>query len=226
MSKESNSICYLCGNPIERNPKDNHMTLSMDHVPPKQFFPKKIRKTETLNFQRIPSHKKCNEDYKLDEEYFYHCMYPAVEKVNPNMAKIMYEDLLRRSQKKQTQIIARKLLQNFRFVTDGGIYLPSGIVQFSIDNYRIQRIALKIARGLIYNETGKYMPSKNAKDFRLCLREDEVPELYNLSFKASPIKGVCPKVFSYKYFEFDNHHLLSMFYWESFMSCTLFDSPD
>jgi hypothetical protein len=119
-------ICYLCGDPIEQSPKNDSMILSMDHVPPKQFYPKGIHENEDLTLRLLPSHKKCNEDYKLDEEYFYHCMHPAVERSNPNMAKLMYEDLLRRSEKPQTQILARKLLQNIGFLTKGGIHLPAG----------------------------------------------------------------------------------------------------
>jgi len=218
-------ICYLCGCTIQKIPENDQMSLSMDHVPPKQFYPKQLRKNEDLNLQLVPSHKSCNEDYKLDEEYFYHCMYPVVERYNPNMARLMYVDLLRRSQKVQTQIIARKLLQNIKFITEGGIHLPAGVVQFAIEEYRIQRVALKIARGLLYLETNRYMPLENAKDIRLCLGEEEVPELYRLVFKASLLKGACRKIFSYKYFEFDTHHLFCMLFWESFMFCTCFDSP-
>ena len=199
------------------------MILSMDHVPPKQFYPKGIRENEDLNLRLLPSHKKCNEDYKNDEEYFYHCMYAAVERCNQKMAKLIYDDLQRRADKPQTKAMARRLLKDFKKVTDGGIHLPDGIVQFAIDEYRIQRVTLKIAQGLVYLETNRYMPLENAKDIRLCLEENEVPELYQLSFKASPIKGACPQVFSYRYFKFDTNHLLSMFFWESFMFCTLFD---
>ena len=48
-SRESGTICYLCGDPIERNPKDDSMKLSLDHVPPRQFYPKGIRENENLN---------------------------------------------------------------------------------------------------------------------------------------------------------------------------------
>ena len=40
----------------------------MDHVPPKQFFPKSVR-TESIrkNLWKVPAHKQCNGEYKLDE---------------------------------------------------------------------------------------------------------------------------------------------------------------
>jgi hypothetical protein len=209
-------ICYLCGQKLDTD-------MSDDHVPPKQFFPKKLRTKIKFNLQTAPSHKKCNGDYKNDEEYFYHCMYAAVERCNQKMAKSIYDDLQRRANKPQTRAMARRLLKDFKKVTEGGIHLPDGIVQFAVDEYRIQRVALKIAQGLVYLETNRHMPLENAKDIRLCLEENEVPELYQLGFRASPIKGSCPQVFSYRYFKFDTNHLLSMFFWESFMFCTLFD---
>ncbi len=214
--KRKVDICYLCSQKLEAD-------ISDDHVPPKQFFPKKLRTTSKFNLLTVPSHKKCNEGYKNDEEYFYHCMYAAVERCNQKMAKLIYDDLQRRANKPQTQAMARRLIKNFKKVTDGGIHLPDRIVQFAIDEYRIQRVALKIARGLLYLETNRYIPLENAKDIRLCLEENEVPELYQLSFKGSSIKGACPQVFSYRYFTFDTNHLLSMLFWESFMFCTLFE---
>ena len=211
-------ICYLCGKPIERK-------RSKDHVPPKQFYPEEIRVREKLNLLKLSAHEECNGDYKLDEEYFYAGMYPAVGRYNSNMAKLMYKDLLRRSEKPQIQILARKILQNSGSITKGGLHLPAGIVQVELDEYRIQRVVLKIARGLLYEEMGEYMPLDNAKDIRFCESEEEVPELYRLVFKASPTKGAYQKVFSYKYFEFDANHLLCLLFWGSFMYCVCFESP-
>ncbi len=151
-------------------------------------------------------------------------MYPAVQRSNPNMAKLMFEDLLRRSEKPQTQILARKLLRNTGFITKGGIHLPAGTVEIALDGYRMQRVVLKIAIGLLYEETSEYVPLGNAKDIRLCENEEDVPELYQLVFNASLIKGAYHKVFSYKYFEFDANHLLCMLFWGSFMFCVCFES--
>ncbi len=67
MSKTAKSICYLCGKEIDSKLNNNPMELSMDHVPPKQFYPKPVRKIENLNLNIAPSHKTCNEDYKQDE---------------------------------------------------------------------------------------------------------------------------------------------------------------
>ena len=95
LSKELESICYLCGGPIECSSKDDSMKLSMDHIPPKQFYPKSVRQQQNLNLELAPSHKKCNEEYRKDEEYFYHSLYLIVKPNSPNMGKIIWKDFKR-----------------------------------------------------------------------------------------------------------------------------------
>jgi len=56
-------------------------------------------------------------------------------------------------------------------------------------------------------------------DMRICEQESEVPEMYQLSWKAASIASSYPKVFSYKYFVFNGHHIISLLFWESFMFC-------
>lgn len=221
MSKMSDSICYLCGNPIERKPTDARMKLSMDHIPPKLFFPKELRKTENLNLQLAPSHKNCNEDYRKDEEYFYHSLYPVVAKNNPWMGGLFMQDFARKAKKPQTPAMLRKILEGVSPTTQGGIHLPSGMVQVSLDEYRLQRVAMKIARGVLFLATGRCFKDRQIVDIRFCLSESEVVDMYQLAWQVSPVFAVCPKVFSYKYFYFADrgYHILSMLFWEAFMYC-------
>jgi hypothetical protein len=225
MTKKTD-ICYLCGETIDLAPSDPNLERSRDHVPPQQFYPKELRPQKGLNLQRLPTHKKCNEAYRKDEEYFYHAMYPMVRSGNAGMAALIHRDFVRRAHKPQTPAMMRRLRRNFCFVTDGGIHLPPGVVKYSVDDHRIQRVVLKIARGLLYTVAGRYMPLENAKDIRLCLEEREVPELYHLAWKARPARGVYQKVFSYRHFEFDGLHLLSMLFWEAFMFCVAFEESE
>ena len=64
MKNNDKNICYLCGQVIEIKTKDDPNALSMDHVPPRQFYMKQIRATQNLNLDKAPSHKRCNEAYK------------------------------------------------------------------------------------------------------------------------------------------------------------------
>ena len=76
------STCCICGAFIDSDAVTPSDALSMDHVPPKQFYPKELRIDRNPNLWRVPTHKRCNEDYREDEEYFYHAMYAVVLKNN------------------------------------------------------------------------------------------------------------------------------------------------
>ena len=220
------STCYLCGEPIDRNALTPEDALSMDHVPPKQFYPKDLRTDRSPNLWLAPTHKRCNEDYRKDEEYFYHAMYSIVGKNNQEMGQQILADFARRTHKPQTPAMIRNILKTSRTVTEGGIHLPPGVVQLSVDQYRSERVVIKIAQGLIYLDCGVHLPRENCKDIRLCIDESDVPELYSLSWQGADSKMVCVDVFSYRRFEFENLHLLSMLFWESVMFCCAFEDSN
>jgi hypothetical protein len=138
------------------------------------------------------------------------------------------DDFHRRSQKPQTPALIRKVLKGVSSVTSGGIYLPNGKLEVQIDRSRIENVVLKIARGLFYIENNRFMPLKNAKDIRFCSNEGEVPELYRLYWPHVTLNGVCPEVFSDKYFYFESKklHLYTLLFWQAVMSCVAFEEPE
>jgi hypothetical protein len=219
MATSSNSVCYLCANPIERNPHNAEMELSMDHIPPRQFFPQPLRKEVNPNLDVAPSHKKCNNAYKDDEDYFYVSLYPLVANSNKRMAEVIFSDFARRSQKKQTPALLRKIFSGASGISAGGIILPRGKIEVLVDEARIQRVAGKIARGVLFISTGLCVSESDIVDMRLCEQEGEVPEMYQLSWRATEIKGRHPEVFSYRHLPFEGHHMMSLLFWEAFMFC-------
>ncbi|MBN2313189.1 MAG: hypothetical protein JXM79_04625 [Sedimentisphaerales bacterium] len=220
MAKETPQICYLCGDVIDPNSVQDQLKLSRDHVPPKQFFPKQVRNDENLNLEWAPSHKKCNNDYKDDEDYFYHSLYPLIANSNPGMAQTVFQDFVRRAHHPQTPALLRDIFSNASRISSGGILLPAYKVVINIDLAKIQRIAGKIARGVVFRKTGDYCPETNIVDMRICETESEVPEMYQLSWKATSIESTYPKVFSFKYFPFlQEYYILSLLFWEAFMFC-------
>ena len=221
--KNTNTLCYLCGKIIKNNTDDLDLKLSMDHVPPKQFFPKAIRQQYDLNLDLVPSHKKCNEDYRKDEEYFYHSMYPLVAENNPKMGQMIFQDLKRRTHKPQTPAMIRNILRNVSTVTQGGIHLPVGKAEWSLDEVRLQQNAIKIAHGVLALNNVAYIPESNCIDIRFYENKDEVIELYKLSWQASPIRGERPEIFSYQDVFINNKHLVNSLFWESFMYCLCFE---
>lgn len=215
---KTNPICYLCGRNIETS------NLSDDHVPPKAFYPKGIR--AGLNLWVIPSHKTCNEIYREDEEYFQHAFLIEVLNQKPPITKHLMSDFHRRSQRPQTPALLRKILKEVSNITPGGIYLPNRIRQVQIDKYRIQRVVLKIVRGLFYIDNRSFLPLEKAKDIRFYSNNSDAPELYRLYWPYVKLRCVCPDVFSYKYFKFDNLHLYSLMFWETVMFCVAFENPE
>jgi len=57
------------------------------------------------------------------------------------------------------------------------------------DKVRLQRAAIKIGRCLFYRDHKRVMPNENCKDIRLCEREEDVPELYTLSWEMSKVNA-------------------------------------
>jgi len=220
MPDKVTKICYLCGKPIEGKSSD-------DHIPPKQFYPKEIRESENLNLQLVPSHGQCNNGFKDDEEYFYASLYPLVEKYNPDMAAKIFRDFARRCQKPQMPAKLRNIYDDVSGMTKGGIHLPAGIVEINVDLCKIQRIAGKIARGVLFLSTEKYVPEANIVDMRICPEESEVPDMYQISWKcAGSVKGPYHQVFSYKYMQYKQCHIISLFFWEAFMFCVTIQESD
>jgi len=133
------------------------------------------------------------------------------------MARIIFADLARRCEKFQSRILLRSIFSSASNVSKGGIILPRHRIECTVDLYRIERIAGKIARGAMFLATELYVPETSIVDMRICEEESEVPEMYRLSWQAAKPQGSYHRVFSYKYMSFDNYHLLSLLFWEAFM---------
>jgi hypothetical protein len=62
---QPNTVCYLCCQPITTEENWNR-----DHIPPARFFGNAVKKTTNLQLQWLPTHVKCNSDYRRGEELF------------------------------------------------------------------------------------------------------------------------------------------------------------
>jgi len=238
-------VCCLCGKPAT---KEDRMTR--EHAPPKQFYPKSLRRG--LNLWVVPTHRSCNNKHKADEEYFYHALYPFVANVNARMASVILDDLRRQAAEPQTRTLLRRILQSPQTSTGGGIVLPPGMVRLDVDAHRLEQVAVKIGRCLFYRDHRRVMPYENCKDIRLCEREEGVPELYRLSWELSKVnvsslapsrpggivvvedaeegkaQAVDRRVFDYRaaYIEERRLHLYTLAFWEAFVFCMAFQEPD
>lgn len=243
MSNET-QVCCLCGKYATADDR-----ITREHVPPKQFYPRSLR--DGLNLWVVPTHKSCNNKHKADEEYFYHALYPLVANVNPKTAEVILDDLKRRAKEPQTPTLLRSILKTSRTTTEGGILLPPGVVRVNANKCRLQQVAIKIGRCLYYRDHKRVMPHENCKDIRLCEREEDVPELYTLSWAFSKVNvndlvpsepggvvvvddpdagqalAACRQVFDYRpaYLEENRLHLYTLRFWEAFVFCMAFENP-
>lgn len=69
INRKNITDCYLCG--LNLKGENN-----ADHVPPKQLYGKKIRKTFNPQLQTLPVHKDCNLSFQYDEDYFVNTLIP------------------------------------------------------------------------------------------------------------------------------------------------------
>ena len=222
MSKPSESICYLCGGAIERNPKNELMELSMDHVPPLQFYPKQIRGEIEGRLLKLPTHKRCNMSFKNDEEYFVHTYSYHVDQ-NSDKACQLIEEIKRRSRKKQSQRLLHMIQKEFADVTIGGIHLPDGIIVHNVNAARVDRIIRKIVQGLYYLEENKYLPHETAMWVQLYEKPNDMPDVFSKVFcETGSCKGVYPKAFSYRHLNIQNYSYWSMLFWDSLLFCLIF----
>jgi len=225
-NKAANKLmCTLCGHAIPKKSAqiEEGDAYAEDHVPPKQFYPKALRQSAKLNLWVVPTHKRCNEAFKDDEEYFLHTSYIFVGNQNPVGLRAMHAEFKRRAKKPQTPAIMRRLLRSISSVTRGGIALPPGVLQLPVDWARLERVAIKIAQGLHFIEKGHHLPASTCVDIRLCEKPEEVPELYEFFWVESLRKAVAPAVFTFAHFEFDGLVLYSMLFWDAFVWCLAFN---
>jgi hypothetical protein len=205
-----------------------------------------------LNLWVVPTHKSCNNEGKEHEEYFYHALFPLVANTNARMGRAILDDLKRRAEQRQTPTLLRSILRTSRTTTEAGIVLPPGVVGIDAELYRLEQVAIKIGRCLFYRDHKWVMPRENCRDIRLCERDDDVPELYRLSWdmtkvninelvaseqyglvvvtdlEAGQAPAACRQVFDYRpaYLEEERLHFYTLRFWEAFLFCMAFQDPD
>jgi hypothetical protein len=216
--------CALCGDPIKDNPDDPEDSLSREHVPPLQFYPKSMRSTLREALWQVPSHRKCNASYKKDEEYFYHRFYPLVGFQNEPMGQVMLDDIHRRAKKPQTPVLIRHMLQECKRATPGGILLPEGLIRVEYDLIRVQRVAVKIAQCLFYKDHQRFVSRKDCQHIELCESPTNLQAFF-AHLCQTEMKTVEPAVFCYWHVELDGLHYYSMLFWGAFMFCMIFQDP-
>jgi hypothetical protein len=130
--------CYACPAPA----------TSWDHCPPQVFFPpdSELR----LNLIKVPSCEAHNESVSADDEYVFHVMTMPAENndVGQRMMLTKAADAMKKHRDRRLQVFD-KIVRVDRADGEWDPGLP-------IDRVRYDRVVIKIARGLYY-EQSKYL---------------------------------------------------------------------
>lgn len=136
----TNEICYLCGKP---DPD------TKDHVPPKCLLA-----DSNANRVTIPAHRACNTDFSKDEEYFRDLVGPTG--LDFPGGDDIYWTTKKSWQRPQGHSRLKMIMHDAHPVelrSKTGLYLGKAIdVRPDID--RVNRVGLKIARGVVFHDTG------------------------------------------------------------------------
>lgn len=216
--KGKTDICYLCGKKLEEN-------INYDHVPPRQFYPRNIRKNHNLNLLTLPVHKSCNESYQKDEVYFVHSI--AILTKGSYSGNAIWSDISNQFEKPQGIRIGQMILKEFD-KRPSGIILPNGKVLKRFNAKRVWKVVWKITRGLFFKEKGQFIPEDIHKSFKIVsVGEKPPPEFAYVG--NTPSRGQYPGVFDYKYIDFpelNNLHLWAMLFWDRLIILIKFHDPE
>ncbi|MBU1121360.1 MAG: hypothetical protein KKF54_01510 [Candidatus Omnitrophica bacterium] len=212
------NICYLCGNSITDN-------LNYDHVPPRQFYAKLIRRNNNLNLLTLSTHIECNKAYQFDEDYFIHSIGPLAAETFSGAA--LWKDITSQFKRDEGKRIREKVYKEFE-PNPSGLILPYNKVVKKIDPLRVWRIVWKIARGLFFKEYGRILSENTPRKFKIFSPGEKIPEEFPY-VRDTPSKGNYPGVFDYKYIcvkELNNFHVWAMLFWDKLIFIIAFHDPE
>jgi hypothetical protein len=216
-------LCYLCGLPLSSSD-----ATGKDHVPPRQFFPKALRRDDTsLQLGTLLVHTSCNHSYQSDEDYFVSAIVPIA--MSTRRGSEMWSDLAQQIDRPATQALFRMNMRRSSF-PDRPILLPGGRIPWHFDGPRVWRIVWKIMRGVFYTDEGRVLPENT---MHICdsvtTSNESPPDLYGV-VAPSPIKGHHPDVFSYKLRRFEIQDAVvwaaGLLFWEYVAFFLVFHDPD
>lgn len=211
-------LCYLCGLELDEE-------IDRDHVPPKQFYAKNLRRKHKPNLFTLPVHTKCNKSYQKDEDYFVHSIAPLSK--GSYSGNEIWHDIAKRLRRPQGQVIGRMVLREFED-RPSGLYLPGDKVLKRFDGKRVNRILWKIVRGLFYKEYIRFLPKETPRLFKIISVGEKPPPEFQL-VQNTKSRGQYANVFDYKYTfmpEFDNFHLWAILFWNRIISLVAFHDPE
>lgn len=144
-----NTVCYLCCLPITTEESWNR-----DHIPPARFFGSAVKKATDLQLEWLPTHVKCNSDYRRDEELFALNAGFMASATGSDGADALLSDVRRGLLKGQGTGLFLSIGPQFKDLGE-----PDRTVGFTYDGTRTLRIVWKIIRGLYALQMDRPLPN-------------------------------------------------------------------
>jgi len=220
-AKAEIAICYLCGDPLSD-------PTSADHVPPKQFFARAIRRAQQLQLDTLPVHDSCNQAFKRDEEYFVHTLMPFARGSVAGQA--IYSDVLQKYRRHEKVGLTLGVLREFD-PRPSGLVLPGGKVVKRFAGARLQRVSWKIVRGLFFLHHDRVLPTNTTTWVSLTAPGETPPEHFRhfMSLPDRAQHGRYPGAFAYRFDNFTeagaNLHYWAFLLWDRIIITVIFHDP-
>jgi len=213
------SICYLCRKPLLA-------PLSNDHVPPRQLYPKDVRKTHRPNLLTIPVHNDCNYSYQYDEDYFVNTLAPFAQ--GSYAGEALLKEVFRKYGEGKKQGLIHKIAEEFEH-RPSGLILPPSLVAKRLEGQRVYRVAWKIVRGLYFHHFEKALPEQTPNDLKIVLPDQTPPQEFLVGLADAISHGQYPGVFDYKFSQFPevhNFNYWAMLLWDRIIIIAAFHDPN
>ncbi|WAC27873.1 hypothetical protein [Ancylobacter sp. SL191] len=209
------TTCYICGEPLGDRPTNR------DHIPPDQILPASIRRKYAINFVTRKVHLACNDSFKLDEEYFVHCLIPFAPGTEAGDA-IWRKAVTEYRAGKNRPLVNLVLSQAKERV--GDVYLPPDKVALDYDLDRFERVVSKIVRGLYFCETETVIDPSTSMTVFVIPPGNDPPDHYKEMLKhPAESKGNHQGVFAYWYVAFDSGvHYWALLLWDKVIITAIF----
>lgn len=200
--------------------------ISVDHVPPLQFFAQDLRKKHNLSrLLTLQAHQSCNAAYARDEQYFLHSvgMFGArTYSGNPILKKIAGDF----GAGKHTRLV-RKVLAEFD-PKPSGIILPKGKIAKRADGERLRRVAWKIVRGLLFHHFGEVYPEDWTVGVTVTAPGEQPPEHFAVfnHLASGDDLGPYPGIFAYRFVKEEAGQYWALLLWDAVIVTVIFPSKD
>lgn len=212
------NICYLCGKLLEE-------PLSQDHVPPKQFYAKAVRKANNLNLRTIATHKACNLSYQFDEDYFVNTIAPFAK--GSYSGDALLREIFQKYHSGEKVGLVNKVYEEFER-QPSGLILPPSLVAKRVEGDRVHRVAWKIIRGLYFHHFSEFLPEDTPNGLKIVPPDQIPPKEFILGLPDDPVHGQYPGVFDYKFAKFaevHNFNYWAMLVWDRIILIMTFHDP-